>query len=362
MLARRLRRKSQLAEAEKWEHTAEASEFFTVADPDGPGWPDWEEPADPGRPHTVAGGRRLAGKHRSLLPASHPRGSALGSRVRHQAFLSARRTSQSARRAVLSARTAPLSLIRPAGSAVLATRSAVTDHRRAAVLCAVAITIAAAVLSVVLRIGPAHPVTAASGRIPVGAQAVPSQPRPQPTGSHFPLTPGPRTPDNEPASAGPPPQPSPAAVPQAAPAVAAAAVWTRTDGPGCGAMTRTGAWTQLDGSAQAGCGDGFRHNQTGDRSAADWVFTPGTGRHCVFSIYIGNSTSITATNAEYQLFDATVHSRLLSRQELNQAAQRGSTVGLTAPATTTGSYDLQLYDFTGQATAEYAGTVTLTCT
>jgi len=127
-------------------------------------------------------------------------------------------------------------------------------------------------------------------------------------------------------------------------------------------MTRTGEWTQLDGSAQEGCGDGFGHKETGDRSAADWVFTPGTGKNCSFTIFIANSASVTATSAEYQLFDATVHSRLLSRQELNQAAQRGGTVSLTAPVTTTGSYDLQLYDFTGQATTEYAGAVTLTCT
>jgi hypothetical protein len=149
-----------------------------------------------------------------------------------------------------------------------------------------------------------------------------------------------------------------------APPAQPAAGWTHTDGPTCSGMTRDGTWNKINGSATAGCTDGYWHKQIGGgQGDADWVFSPGKGKSCTFTIYIADSTTITATRAEYQLYDdPKSHTHLLMPQQyLNQAAHRGSTMTLTPPATTTGTYDLQIYDFAADGTDEYAGVVTLTC-
>lgn len=157
------------------------------------------------------------------------------------------------------------------------------------------------------------------------------------------------------------PAPSPTTAPGAA-HVAAPAAQIITVGPSCGTMTRTGWWASLAGS-DTGCGQGYYRKQTGVQAKADWTFTPGIGKNCTFTIAIPDSTTITSANAEYQVYDATTHSNLLTRQYLDQAGHRGGSIILLAGApTTTGTYDLQIYDNSDSKTTEYAGTVTATCT
>lgn len=145
-------------------------------------------------------------------------------------------------------------------------------------------------------------------------------------------------------------------VPRAAPAAQ-----TITVGPSCGTMTRSGSWYALAGS-DTGCGAGYYRKQTGVQAKADWIFAPGAGKSCSFAMAIPDSPTITSANAEFQLYDATVHSHLLARQYLDQAGRRGGSIVLSpGTPTATGTYDLQIYDDSDTKTTEYAGTVVATC-
>lgn len=142
----------------------------------------------------------------------------------------------------------------------------------------------------------------------------------------------------------------------------AATSTTLTVGPNCGTMTfTTSYWYAVSGS-DTGCGEGYWHKRTGDLAAADWIFTPGPGRTCSFAMSVAQSRTITSGATEYQLYDGTGHSNLLSHTYLNQADNRGGQVDWApALATATGTYDLRLYDRYADSTVEYAGTVTATC-
>lgn len=154
------------------------------------------------------------------------------------------------------------------------------------------------------------------------------------------------------------PAPSNAAAPAAHVGPAAQII---TVGPSCGTMTRSGWWASLAGS-DTGCGQGYYRKETGVQAKADWIFAPGIGKNCAFTIAIPDSATITSTDAEFQVYDATTHSNLLTRQYLDQAGHRGGSIVLLAGApTATGTYDLQIYDNADSKTTEYAGTVTATC-
>lgn len=136
-------------------------------------------------------------------------------------------------------------------------------------------------------------------------------------------------------------------------------------GPGCGTMTRSGYWYALGASAAGGCGNGYWHNQAGDKSAVDWIFHPGHHTGCAFTLTIPNDVSITSTNALYQVYiDASNHaaSNQLYGKAWNQAAVRGGTITIPVAPSTTGVYDLQVYDSASQGSGrEYAGNALLTC-
>ena len=112
-----------------------------------------------------------------------------------------------------------------------------------------------------------------------------------------------------------------------------------------------------------GCGDGKTRIQTGNKGSADWIFSPGQGKSCTFTIYIPDSGKITSKSAEYQVYDsATSHSNLLKRQYMSQIDRRGGSMVLdSVQLSGTGVYDVQLYDDNDYGTTEFAGVITATC-
>ena len=153
-----------------------------------------------------------------------------------------------------------------------------------------------------------------------------------------------------PSTAPPPPQPQP---------------WVVTEGPGCGPnpVQYSGDWYSLSGTGSQGCGDGKTRKQTGNKASADWIFSPGPGKSCTFTIYIPKDHTITSKTAEYQVYDsATSHSNRLKQQYMSQVDRLGGSMVLDSVATSsTGVYDVQLYDDTDPGTTEFAGVITANC-
>ena len=135
-------------------------------------------------------------------------------------------------------------------------------------------------------------------------------------------------------------------------------------GGSCGTTWRMyGSWQDLPGSSIDGCGDGYTRTQTGNHGNIDWYFNPGTGVACTFRVYIPDSDSITTISAHYLLYGSSDHSNQLHEHYMQQKGHGGTwlTFNSTPYSSTTGSFDLFLYDDRDTGQEEVAAAATATC-